>query len=233
MSSRRWATWSSNAESVADRAYNERVALTASQRRHLAGIRRLIASRDDALLAQAVTLLDSLDDPKLWASFAQRLPVRPGLCGPPELRIGPGERRGRCRTTMALHAARRAGLLDETPALRLFRMHLTDLTALTALPRLEHLSLTCCDALTSLRGLARLPALRRLDIDACPAVTDLSGLAHLPALHTLTLRSCHALSDVSGVAALTGLRSVEVTRCSGLSDLSPLSALTAVKLTVS
>jgi hypothetical protein len=104
-----------------------------------------------------------------------------------------------------------------------------DLTPVSALPRLQHLDISGCAALSDLRPLGHLTRLTRLDLHDCARVTDISPLAEVRNLTWLDARRCLGVVGIDPIGELAELTWLDLGGCEGIVDLFPLSRLRALQ----
>ena len=152
--------------------------LSRDQRKHMASIRTLIAASEWSSVAHGLALLDGLDDATLWEIMAGGVSISRG--GRPQLNGGEIEEQvvARHQVCVALHAARRAGFLDDLTALDLSNSSVSDLRPLEGLIRLTTLNLNYNPSIQDLRPLEGLAGLKTLNItDTRASHTDTTALA--------------------------------------------------------
>jgi hypothetical protein len=101
---------------------------------------------------------------------------------------------------------------------------ITDLSILTHLPLLEHLSFIGNSNITDLSSLAELTRLQSLYLDQCSAISDLSPVGRLIELRELELDSCPRISSLEALLRLRNLQSINIVGTE-VRDLSPLLSL--------
>ena len=210
------------------------MAFSSTQRKALAGIRKLINSSEWADVGQGLALLHATDDPALWALLAEG--IRFSAEG--RLVLGAGEIKKRVkkdhRVGVALAAARQVGLLESLTRLDLSGTGVQDLQPLRGLVNLTTLDLSACSALKDLRPLRGLVNLKTLNLifegwDSNNVLTSLDGLEGMTRLTTLTLHHCKALRDLRALKGLSSLTTLTLRDCLSISDLSGIEGLASLE----
>ena len=106
----------------------------------------------------------------------------------------------------------------------------SDLSPLTALPRLTSLRLQECREVWDISPLADCTALTSLTLWRCKNISNFSALAKLTRLRTLSLSQCEGLEDLLPLANLASLTSLDLHGCTRLENLGPLAGLSRLKL---
>jgi hypothetical protein len=85
-----------------------------------------------------------------------------------------------------------------------------DLSPLSALTALTHLSVGDSRALARVTGIETLPRLRYFDVYSCRALATLSGIEAATSLQHVELSRCNRIDRLEDVAALPDLRSLQI-----------------------
>ena len=103
--------------------------------------------------------------------------------------------------------------------------HITDITSLSALSKLETLNIER-NKITDIGGLATLTKLKELDLQG-NTITDIQVLSTLTQLKTLDL-GYNRITDINGLATLTQLKTLNI-RNNRITDIGGLATLTKLK----
>ena len=121
------------------------MALSTTQRKHLAAIRRLLKSSTWSDVKQGLALLDASDDAEIWEVMSEGISISEDG----SLSLAAGEVKARVkvasRENVALHVARHMGLLSKLTTLNLRGSRtLSDLSPLRGLHNLVEIDLRFC-----------------------------------------------------------------------------------------
>lgn len=95
--------------------------------------------------------------------------------------------------------------------------NVTNLSALSALPKLRELELDECGGITNVASLSGMRALERVSFRRCDHLAnDVSALSALPRLTELSIESCNSVTSLVGISAIPFLTSLRVVWCSNL-----------------
>lgn len=127
-------------------------------------------------------------------------------------------------SVLELHGVLASSLLR----LDLVKYHrLVDVSALSSLYRLRHLSLSQCSLLWDISAVAACTSLELLDLTGC-GVEDITHLSNCVALHKLFLKRC-CVRDISALAQCTALQHLDLSDNRSISDVSALAQCTALR----
>lgn len=123
-------------------------------------------------------------------------------------------------TELSVHTAED---LQKVPQFKvLTRLHLcglSDITLLSQLPLLQHVSLTDAKNLADLSPLSALPRLKTLKLDCCPKITTFETLVGCKVLRSIICVLCSQLHDVSHVKWLPAIEALELHQCVRVTDV--------------
>ena len=202
-------------------------ALNAVQRRHLAAIRKGLASQEWRTVLQAIHLAWDLQDPAVWAVVSSGLVVKDGAGratgGEVEKRVWHAFRPAAALSILGLD-----GRLAHAQELRVEGVPVDITPALAGLSELRKLTLTRNDEVTSLAALTGLDALEVLNMRYCRKLRDISAIAAMARLRTLDL-CCTGVVDLTPIAALSALGHLDCSDNLALTDLRPLAHLPSLR----
>lgn len=215
-------------------------------------LKQLLGSEDPASVQQGLVLLRAIDDPQLWADFAEGLTSDLTIGGMIKGWVQPSHQLNVARF-VALHAGLLEGVteLNVTAAVHELGRHalggpLSEFISADARqphlavrvspgsstwerlkeePRLTSLSL---EGFSKLDELAGLPQLTRLSISDARFLRDIGVLRQLSALTAVELRELESLTDISVLTELPALTSLKLHACKKLRDIQPLLALASL-----
>ena len=193
-------------------------ALMPAQRRDLAAIRKMISSSDFEVFWSGIQTLYALNDPVIYAIFAEGLSV--DSAGRIVIERGcEVHRRAKAvhRQSLALEALHLAGVLQGVTRLDLtFSKYMRRVDGLASATAMTHLSLRGCVSLRSVEPLASCTALEELDLGDCRLLKSVAPLGACTSLRRLLLTHCRGLKSLEGLKGCTSLSHLDLFLCRGL-----------------
>ena len=200
----------------------------------LANLKKLLASRDIDRVLQGLELLRSLENVDAYNYFLDGVSAdQEGNPVPSSMFKGTGPAQPFLNVSLL-------GIIGHAPkeceiatalrkSLTNLEMQLASLEPLSAFPNLKSLNLSGSEDLKNLDGLPESKKLRSVDLSGCGAIENVDGLSKCASISKIELNNCSSLENIDGLAGCTNLTALALDGCSSLENLDGLAKATKLK----
>ena len=193
----------------------------------LANLKKLLASRDIDRVLQGLELLRSLENVDAYNYFLDGVSAdQEGNPVPSSMFKGTGPAQPFLNVSLL-------GIIGHAPkeceiatalrkSLTNLEMQLASLEPLSAFPNLKSLNLSGSEDLKNLDGLPESKKLRSVDLSGCGAIENVDGLSVTSGITKVDFSDCRSLQNLDGLAKATKLKSLDLYGCWDLKNLDGL-----------